>query len=105
VREMRGDLVGPRHSVPVARRVEGRPAPDDRDEPPAEERLHDVAEVVLWSRGHRGGRFEAALLSQDRAVALLERRARLDPELVVERAPRVVVDVERLRLPPGAVEG
>ncbi len=44
------------------------------------------------------------VLAQDRLLELLQRRARVDPELVHERPARVLVGVERLGLPPGAVE-
>ena len=48
---------------------------------------------------------ELRVLPQDRALELAEERRRLDPELGVERLARRAVDVERLRLPAGAVEG
>jgi hypothetical protein len=47
---------------------------------------------------------EPRILAQDRAVQLLQRRAGLDPEFVDEHAPRVVVDLERFRLPARSVE-
>ena len=47
---------------------------------------------------------EPRLVSKDRGLQLLELLARLDPELV-ERRARLGVRVQRLRLPPGPVEG
>ena len=48
---------------------------------------------------------ELGVLLQDRALELAEARRRLDPELGVERLARRAVDVERLRLPAGSVQG
>jgi hypothetical protein len=42
---------------------------------------------------------------QDRALQLAQRLARLDPQLANERPAPVLVDLERLRLPPDAVKG
>ena len=43
-------------------------------------------------------------MAQDRLLELLQRGTRVQAELLVERAPHVVVGRERLRLPAGAVE-
>ena len=43
-------------------------------------------------------------MPQDRLLELVQRRARLDPELVDEQPPRLAIDLERLDLPAGAVE-
>src|SRR5207247_781371 len=51
----------------------------------------------------RGG-LERAFLPEDRGVERLQRRTGLDPELLDENAPRVVVRVQRLALTAGAVE-
>src|SRR5205085_10261481 len=59
---------------------------------------------VLGHRWDRWPLLEPRVLAQDRAVQLLQRRAGLDPELVDEDAPSVVVDLERFRLPARAVE-
>ena len=71
---------------------------------PASIAFDDLGEVVLGAAAARRRRRRARLLPQDRAVQLLERRARLDPELVDERAPRVLVHLERLGLPARPVE-
>ena len=44
------------------------------------------------------------ILSNDLARQLPELAARLEPEIVVEAAPRVLVDLERLRVPSAAIE-
>ena len=44
------------------------------------------------------------VLLKDRSLQLVERRARLDPEPVHERAARVLVDVQGLRLPTRPVQ-
>ena len=51
-----------------------------------------------------GGRVERRVLDEDRALEPRQGGARLDAELVEQRALRLVVRVERLRLPAGAVE-
>src|SRR5215207_10944387 len=48
---------------------------------------------------------EAGVLVQHPELKGLQRRGRLDTELVVERAPEALVGPERLGLAPGAVEG
>ena len=45
------------------------------------------------------------VLAEDPTLELLQRRARLDSKLVDEEAPRLLVHVECLRLPPRPVEG
>jgi hypothetical protein len=56
-------------------------------------------------RGRRREReIEARILVQDRQLELLQRPARVDPELVDERTPPSLVDAERLGLPAAAVE-
>src|SRR5207253_2199317 len=50
-------------------------------------------------------RLELRVLEQDRALEPLERRARVDAELVAQVAARRLVGSERLRLPSGPVEG
>ena len=47
---------------------------------------------------------ERRILLQDRAFELLQRRAGLDAQLVDERTSRLAIGVERLLLPPGAVQ-
>src|SRR5438034_8234476 len=47
---------------------------------------------------------ERRVLAQDRALELLQRSARLEPELVAQQLARVAVDRQRIRLPPRAVE-
>ena len=51
-----------------------------------------------------GAGLERRILVEDPVLQPLERRRRLDPELAVERAPEPLVGLERLSLPPGAVQ-
>ena len=76
---------------------------EDRDDPAGQQLSRDLAEVVVRGRAAVAA-VEARVLPQDRAVQLAEGRARLDPELVHERAASVLVGLERLRLPAGAIE-
>ena len=73
----------------------------------AELRDHDRAlqtgERCRRRRGSRRRRQRRVVL-QDRALELLQTRARVEPELVGQRAPRLAQDVERLDGPAGAVE-
>ena len=48
---------------------------------------------------------ERRILFEDRLLEFAERTAGLDPEFVDERSTRLLVGLERLRLPSGAVEG
>ena len=48
--------------------------------------------------------FEDPFLAEDLRVELLQRAARFDPELVDEHAPALVVGLERVGLPAGAVQ-
>ena len=56
------------------------------------------------ARGDLDLRLERSVLPEDRLLQTLQRRARLDPELVHEHAPRPLICVECLRLPAGPVE-
>ena len=61
-------------------------------------------------RDRYGGRallrreLQRRILSEDGPLELLQRRARLDPQLLDERAARRAVRVERFGLPTGAVQ-
>jgi hypothetical protein len=48
---------------------------------------------------------ERRILAQDRLVEVAQRAAGLDSELLDEDRPRFLIRLERLRLPPGTVEG
>src|SRR5439155_8660982 len=48
---------------------------------------------------------QGRILPQNRALELLERRARVDAQLVDERPARILVCLERFGLSSGAVEG
>ena len=48
---------------------------------------------------------KSRLLADDLRRQLLQIRARLEPEVVVESAPRLFVGLESLRMPTRAVEG
>src|SRR5436190_18667388 len=74
------------------------------DEAAFEQRLEDLLEMAL-ARRSRAGHLQRGFLSQHRAVQLLELAARLDPQLVDEQLATRLIGVERLRLPPGAIEG
>src|SRR5262249_11200918 len=50
------------------------------------------------------GRLERALLGEDRALEFFERLARLQPELLGERTPRLLVALQCLRLTAGTIE-
>ena len=88
----------------------------DEHEPPATgdrvvERAEQHAELALAAdesagRGgrRRRGRVELGVLTQDRLLELAQLAAGLDPELVDERAARVLVGAERLGLAPRAVQ-
>ena len=81
------------------------------------ERLGDreqVAEAAGVSGNHHDralprcgteSRNQCGLLPQDRLFEFLERRARLDAELVDEQAPRLAVDSQRLHLAPASGRG
>src|SRR5205823_2074697 len=53
-----------------------------------------------WGRGSRrpARRLERGVLAQNRLLELLQRLARLDPQLLDERPPRLAVDLERFSL-------
>ena len=105
-----GDL---RKRTPVRRILEplGQPhsqvgdvGSENRHEPAGQHRLDDVLDPVLGRRHDRLPPFKPRILSEDRAVQLLQRWAGLDSELVDEHAPGVVVDLERFRLPARSIE-
>ena len=75
---------------------------EDRDDPPLEDGSGDVFEVIL--RRNRAGGHEVDFLAEDRGVELLQARARVDPQLVDERAATLLERIECLRLPARAVE-
>ncbi len=75
-----------------------------RNEPTGQHRLDDILDPVLGHRRDRRALLEPRILAENRAVQLLKRRAGLDPELVDENTPRVVVDLERFGLPARPVE-
>ena len=52
----------------------------------------------------RPGQVERRVVGEDRVVQVLQLGARLDPDLVDERVPRVAVGLERLRLAAGAIQ-
>ena len=66
-------------------------------------RLGELNAQTRWVLD-RAGAQEPDLLPQDRAVKLLERRTGIDPQFLHERAACVLVDLQRLGLPSGAVE-
>ena len=82
----------------------GRPRAENGHEPAGEKRANDFAETVLARAGH-GLRLERRLLAEDRRVQLLERRRRLDAELLDEHPARLLIGLERLGLPPASIEG
>ena len=52
-----------------------------------------------------GCNLQRRLLIQYLALELFERRARLDPDLLDERLPPALEDLQRVRLPSAAIEG
>ena len=100
---MGDELLGRREAVlPVlARPVDTRA--EYEHEPPCQHRRDDVREVIVGDLRRRRA-LETRFLPQDRAVEPLQGRARLDAELVDECAAGVEVGLERLGLPPGAIE-
>ena len=94
-----------RAAVPAGEADDGEGDGGDHDCAPTATSVH-AGGAPGRPAGAAGGRSGAGgrLLAQNRLLELLERRARIDAELLDERAARVPVDVERLRLPPRAVE-
>ena len=101
---------------PVARVVERRGEPlRERRRPREAEHGHDTArkqglhDLVVDLRrpvvAIRRARAERRVLAQDPRLQLLQAPAGLDAELVDERAARILVGLERLRLASRAVEG
>ena len=79
---------------------------ENRHETTPEDRRRNVGQLIVGrcaARPRRRPR-HVDLLADDRAVQLLERRAGLDAELGQERAPRVLVRLRRVALPPRPVE-
>ena len=77
---------------------------DHGNDAPAQHRPEDLALDVAGGDAPPPCASEACLLAQDLRVQLLKLGARLDPELVDERAARVAERLQRLRLPAAAVE-
>jgi hypothetical protein len=97
---MRRDFLGARQDA-----VRGDNAGAENDhEPPAEQRPDDVGKVIVNRRLLRR-RLECSLLAQNVRVQLLQRRTRVDSELLRERRARLVIGLERLGLTARAVEG
>ena len=74
-------------------------------------RLDQVAEedgdrLAPLLRHHRRSlrRRQRRILAQNRLLELAQQRARLEPELLIQRTPRFSVDLERVCLAAGAVE-
>ena len=63
-----------------------------------------AARAAARSALDAGRRPQGLVLPQDRALELLQLRSRLEAELVHEQAPRLVEDLQRLRLAPRPVE-
>ncbi len=108
---------GPRGTVQPPRRATRRPAAPRRAAP----RRAAPRRVAPWSRrwsaepvcaggkrgrvaGRRGGE-EARVLPEHRLVQLAEFGARIDPQLLREAGPQLLVRGERLALPPRPVQG
>ena len=92
--------------------------PGDGDETHAfaAQQAHEAVAILLapeqrrrrhrqsYRRRDRRGRGQLLVLVQDRVMERLQLRSRVDPELVHESRTRRGVGIERLGLPPGAVE-
>ena len=92
--------------VPAGRRRAARPARPDRPS-----RCSSCGTTRIASPARRAGsssrcrgEVERGVLREDRPLEALEQRARLETELLEEHGPPVAVVLERLGLPPGAVE-
>jgi hypothetical protein len=75
----------------------------------AEVHVHDRDRLAHRGLGcdafrYERGKAERRVLAQDRALQRAQLRARLEPEFLDEQAPSFAVSVERVRLPPGAVQ-
>ena len=76
------------------------------DDAARQERLDDlVVDLRRPAVATRGTRADRRVLAQDPRLQVLQAPARLDAELADERAARVLVGLERLRLAARAVEG
>ena len=76
-------------------------ADHDRDLAGEQRRGHLLEVLDL---GDRAAVDRERLLAEDRRVHAAQQRARLEAELLDEQLPSLAVDLERLRLPAGAVE-
>src|SRR3954447_4625253 len=72
---------------------------EHRNHAPAEDRVDHGAQMVVRRRA-ANSKLETDVLPENRAVELLELRPWLDAELIYQPASRVLVDLERLGLPP-----
>ena len=81
-----------------------RPGAEHGDEPTGLDRLPHLVRVVGRRFDLRRPGLEHPLLAKDLRIELLERAARLDPELVDEQPPAFVEGLQRVRLPAGPVE-
>jgi hypothetical protein len=89
----------------TARITSGSRAAPRRVDDVGEEDGHRLAALGLDRRCHdAGGQVELLVVPQDRLLELLQLGGRIDAELVDERLPRLAVGLERLCLPPCAVE-
>ena len=79
------------------------PWPQHGDQPTREERTDDLSAAILSNLAISLW-LQRGFLAQDRCVELLERRARLDPQLVDERAAGFLIGAKRLGLAPRPVE-
>src|SRR5207247_9231779 len=96
---------GPRWRPAAASTVAWRrPGVEDGKEPALEQRADHLPESVL-AGARQSLRLERGLLTKNRGVQLLQGRGRLDAELVDQHLARVLVGLQRLCLPPTAIEG
>ena len=90
---------------PRGRARSGDAGAEDADEPPRRARAGAGAGAsAAVAAARRAGRGERRVLGEDRPLQLAQPLARLDAELVDERAARVLVGLQRVGLAVAAVE-
>ena len=97
--ELRAGIRGKPESLGEPVREVGDLDPDDGDEPPAEESGRDFLHALLGGRLDRDG-VQRALLPENRPVETLQRRARIDPQLLEQDVAAFLVDAQGVRLAP-----
>ncbi|HET6752077.1 MAG TPA: hypothetical protein VFL71_22755, partial [Actinomycetes bacterium] len=95
----------------------GPGGPADGDEPVLLQQLGELAQLqvapdeagqsrrqVVRRAGRRWGGLQRTVLGEDRLLQPLQRRGRVDAQLLGQHRAGLLVDAQRVRLPPGAVQ-